>query len=391
MKLDIVIFGLSITSSWGNGHATTYRALIKALAQRGHRITFLERDTAWYREHRDMPSAPYCRIELYDSLKDVPQRYARIIKSADIVVLGSFVPDGAILGDWITSTARGVTAFYDIDTPVTLKRLEAGDGGYISPTIIPRFDLYLSFTGGPTLQLVERMYGSPRARALYCAVDVDRHAPVDVAEKWTIGYLGTYSEDRQPLLQRLLIEPARRLPDDRFVVAGAQFPQDLRWPPNVEHFEHLAPGAHSGFYCSQRYALNLTRADMAARGYSPSVRLFETAACGVPVISDRWSGIETFFCPDREILIADSPNDVLRILRELQDAERREIAAAARARLLKEHTAEHRAIQFEQYVDEVISEPRARQRSARAGRSRQTMRVATDEAPVVRTNGGIAG
>jgi spore maturation protein CgeB len=357
MKLDIVIFGLSITSSWGNGHSTTYRALIKALAARGHRITFLERDTPWYRAHRDLRESPYCRIELYDTLKDVSLRYTTLVRQADAVVMGSFVPDGAALGDWITSTAHGVTAFYDIDTPVTLKRLENGNAEYLSLAIIPRFNLYLSFTGGPTLQVIEDIYASPRARALHCAADIDTHAPVPAATRWVLGYIGTYSADRQPLLERLLLEPARRMPTHLFAVAGAQYPKNVDWPPNVEHIEHLPPDSHREFYCSQRFTFNLTRPDMAAAGFSPSVRLFEAAACGTPVISDRWPGVETFFVPGREILLADSTEGVLQILRELPEDQRREIAAAARKRVLQAHTAEHRAIQFEQYLREVIDGP----------------------------------
>ncbi|MCK1636092.1 glycosyltransferase [Bradyrhizobium sp. 157] len=357
MKLDIVMFGLSITSSWGNGHATTYRALIKALAARGHRITFLERNVPWYGDHRDLSSSPHCRIKLYDSLRDVSQHYSSMVAAADVVVLGSFVPDGAALGDWITSIARGVTAFYDIDTPVTLSQLATNSSEYISPSLIPRFDLYLSFTGGPILQLIKGMYGSPRARALYCAVDVDVHKRVRVPTQWALGYIGTYSEDRQPLLEELLLEPARRLPKHDFVVAGAQYPSRLTWPKNVRHIEHLPPGSHSKFYCSLRYTLNLTRQHMAAAGYSPSVRLFEAAACGVPVISDRWPGIEEFFVPEREILLASSANDVVNILSRSGELQHRKLAAAARERVLKSHTAEIRAAEFEGYIKEVISQP----------------------------------
>ncbi len=356
MKLDIVIFGLSISSSWGNGHATTYRALTKALAARGHRITFMERDMPWYRDNRDLRSSPYCRIELYDSLKSVSQRFGALVMGADVVVLGSFVPNGAALGDWITSTAKGITAFYDIDTPVTLSRLAAGNAEYISRSLVPRFNIYLSFTGGPTLQLIESIYGSPRARALYCAVDTENHTPVDVPKKWTMGYIGTYSEGRQPLLERLLLEPARLLPDHRFVVVGAQYPKSVRWPANVEHIEHLPPDSHPEFYCSQSYTLNLTRPDMAAAGYSPSVRLFEAGACGVPVISDPWSGLDTFFTPGSEILLADDTDAVVRIVSEQPDMQRRKIAAAARNRVLAHHTAEQRALEFERHVEETTTQ-----------------------------------
>jgi spore maturation protein CgeB len=355
MKLKIVIFGLSITSSWGNGHATTYRALVKGLSKRGHSVTFLECEAPWYREHRDLHDSPYCRVETYKSLQEIPVRFGALVTAADLVMLGSYVPAGAILGDWLTMQARGVTAFYDIDTPVTLARLDAADVDYISPALIPRFDLYLSFTGGPALQAIEDKYGSPRARPLYCSVDTELHAPTEATAAWDLGYLGTYSEDRQRNLERLLLEPARCTPTKRFIVAGAQYPDTIQWPANVERVEHLDPGEHAAFYASQRYTLNITRAEMIEIGYSPSVRLFEAAACGVPIITDRWPGLDTFFMPGQEILIADSSKQVLSLLQHFPEEQRLTIAAAARSRVLREHTAEHRARQLEHYVNQVAS------------------------------------
>jgi spore maturation protein CgeB len=355
MMLNIVILGLSITSSWGNGHATTYRALVKGLASRGHTVTFLERDQPWYREHRDQPASPYCTTALYTSLKEVPRRFGSLIASADLVILGSYVPDGVILGDWLTSQANGVTAFYDIDTPVTLARLRNGDNEYVSPALIPRFDLYLSFAGGQALQTIEETYGGRTVVPLYCAVDPDMHAPANVPVTHALGYLGTFSPDRQPVLERLLIEPARRLPGHRFVVAGPQYPKAIAWPDNVEHTDHLAPTSHSAFYCGQRFTLNITRADMVENGHSPSVRLFEAAACGVPIVSDRWTGLETIFAPDREILIADDSETVIRRLTEMPEERRLAIAEAARKCVLANHTAAHRVRQLEDYYIETIA------------------------------------
>lgn len=350
MKLNIAVFGLSITSSWGNGHAVTYRALLKALAARGHHITFLERDVPWYREHRDLPAAPYCKIELYSELRDIPARFAGLVAEADLVILGSFVPEGAVLGDWITSTAEGMTAFYDIDTPFTLKALRDRSIDYLTPNLIPRFDLYLSFTGGPTLDQLETHYGSPCARPLYCTADAIVQTATDsTAPAWSLGYLGTYSADRQPGLERLLIHPARRLKNPRFVVAGAQYPADIAWPDNVERIAHLPPQEHARFYMRQAYTLNLTRADMIAAGYSPSVRLFEASASGTPIISDCWNGMEDFFAPGKEILLADSANEVVSLLTDLPEETRRGIAAAARRRFLAEHTPAHRARDLESY------------------------------------------
>jgi spore maturation protein CgeB len=363
MTLNIVIFGLSITSSWGNGHATTYRSLVRALAARGHHITFFERDVPWYREHRDLAVTPHCDIVLYQSAREIPAKRAAAVTNADLVIIGSYVPDAVLLGDWITSHARGVTAFYDIDTPVTLAKLRAADYEYVAPSLIPRFDLYLSFTGGPVLDFIEREYGSPRARALYCAADPELHRVIKSDERWALGYLGTYSADRQPGLQRLLLAPAEALTHEQFVVAGPQYPNDIYWPANVQRVDHLPPDAHAEFYCGQRFTLNLTRADMTAAGHSPSVRLFEAAACGVPIISDSWPGLNTFFTPGQEIFIAERTDEVLTLLREVPEERRRAVAAAARRRVLQTHTPDHRARQLEEYYREVLV---ARKQSRRA-------------------------
>lgn len=348
MNLNIVVIGLSVTSSWGNGHATTYRALIEALAQRGHRVSFLERDVAWYRDHRDLVSPCAWNVHLYQSLSDIPSRFGRLIRDADLVIVGSYVPDGIAISEWVTSEARGITAFYDIDTPVTLSRLQHGLD-YLSAAMIPRFDLYLSFTGGPVPQMIEENYGSPLARALYCSADTKLYASRHAELKWSLGYLGTYSDDRQPVLEQLLLAPARVLPAEQFVVAGAQYPDDITWPDNVSRIEHLTPQQHPTFYSQQRFTLNATRRDMRTLGFSPSVRLFEAAACGTPIISDRWPGLETIFEPSSEILIASEPNEVVEILRDMPEERRRAIAENARKRVLADHTSEHRAQQLEAY------------------------------------------
>lgn len=357
MKLSIVVIGLSVTSSWGNGHATTYRALIEALARRGHRVTFLERDVPWYREHRDLTTPAAWTVELYHSLRDIPLRFGRLIRDADLVVIGSYVPDGIAIAEWTTTHARGITAFYDIDTPVTLAKLDQGVR-YLSAAMIPRFDLYLSFAGGPVPGMIEESYGSPLARVLYCSADAKIYTPQRAKPKWALGYLGTYSADRQPILDELLLAPARSLPSGQFVVAGAQYPEHVTWPANVTRIEHLTPKQHATFYAEQRFTLNATRADMKALGYSPSVRLFEAAACGTPIISDRWPGIETIFEPSREILLASGPREVVEILRDMPDEQRRTIAHNARRRVLAEHTSDHRVRQLETYYVEASARRR---------------------------------
>lgn len=353
MSLSFVFLGLSITSSWGNGHATTYRGLARELTRRGHRVLFLERDVPWYRDNRDLPSPPYCRTELYSSLEVLFTRFADEVREADLTIVGSYVPDGCEVGDWALRTADGPVAFYDIDTPVTLRSLEAGTCDYLSPAILKRYDLYLSFTGGPTLAWIERRYGVPRARPLYCSADPSLYYPEEVGETWAMGYLGTYSDDRQPVLDKLLVEPARLRPSRRFIVAGPQYPGSLKWPENVERVDHVPPSEHRAFYCAQRFTLNVTRSDMVSAGFSPSVRLFEAAACGVPIVSDAWVGLDAFFTPESEILIARTSEDVLSILDELPEERRREIGRRAKARVLKEHTAAHRAATLEGYAREL--------------------------------------
>jgi nucleoside-diphosphate-sugar epimerase/spore maturation protein CgeB len=349
--VKLVVLGLSLSSSWGNGHATTFRALLKAFAQRGHQILFLERDVPWYRNNRDIADPDYCRLEFYGSLEEL-QHWKDETRSADAVIVGSYVPEGVAVGGLVQRLARGVTAFYDIDTPVTLAKLERGDFQYLSPKLIPGFDLYLSFTGGPTLDRIETQYGSPRARALYCSVDPAAYPALDVPKKWDLTYLGTYSDDRQPTLEKLLIEPARRLPHLHFCVAGPQYPDSIDWPANVERIDHLPPSEHAAFYAASRFTLNVTRADMIAAGWSPSVRLFEAASCATPIISDRWDGIDSVLTPDREILLAGSTDEVIEMLSAADGSAT--IGEAARERVLECHTASHRAEELERYINEAV-------------------------------------
>ena len=341
--MTLVVLGLSITSSWGNGHATTYRGLVRELAAQGHDVLFLERDVPWYASQRDLADPPYGRTELYVSLDDLKARFADDVRDADAVVVGSYVPEGVAVGEWAVATARGTTAFYDIDTPVTLAKLERGDFEYLTPDLVARYDRYLSFSGGPTLDRLERQYGSPRALPLYCSFDPELYYPEEAEPTWDLGYMGTYSDDRQPTLDALLVEPARRRPEKAFCVAGPQYPAAIAWPANVERVEHLPPARHRGWYNAQRFTLNVTRQDMVRAGYSPSVRLFEAAACAVPIVSDWWEGLDAVFEIGTEILVARSTGDALRILDETPEEERRAIGARARARALREHTAAHRA------------------------------------------------
>jgi spore maturation protein CgeB len=350
MHYDIVVIGLSLSSSWGNGHATTYRALLRGLADRGKRILFLERDVPWYAEHRDLAEPEFCDLAFYASLDDLRKKFPGAIATAGAVIVGSYVPEGIAVLDWVLSTTTGVRGFYDIDTPVTLAKLQAGCNDYISVRQIPLLDLYLSFTAGPTLEKLASRYGARRPRAFYCAVDDARYRPTHAPIRWDLGYLGTYSPDRQPALQRLLIEPARRLPEHRFVVAGPQYPADIDWPDNVDRIEHLPPDQHAEFYGAQRFTLNVTRADMIEAGWSPSVRLFEAAACRTPIISDRWAGLTDLLPEDEAIVIADDTATVVATLASPERGRYSTMASRALAIVKSCHTGLARARSLEREI-----------------------------------------
>lgn len=278
-----------------------------------------------------------------------PEKQAdfRVVSAQERVraAVGSYVPHGRELGHWVTATAQGTTAFYDIDTPITLSALDAGTCDHLDKDLVGAYDIYLSFTGGPTLQRLADL-GARRPVPFWCLVDPVAYPVLDLPRHWDLGYLGTWSADRQPALERLLLEPARQRPTLHFVVAGSQYPPELDWPSNVQRVQHLPPAEHPAFYAAQGLTLNITRTDMIRAGWSPSVRLFEAAACATPVVSDDWPGLDSFFTPGTELLLAESTADVLRHIDALTDQRRSEIGQAAKKRVHAEHTATHRVEQL---------------------------------------------
>lgn len=352
--MKIAIFGLAITSSWGNGHATTYRSLCKALAARGHSIHFVEKDVEWYRNNRDLPAPNYCSVRFYQDWNASSKALMDLCRDAEAIVVGSFFPDAVAATRALLESGCGPILFYDIDTPVTLSALRAhGRTEYLEAADIPSYAAYLSFCGGPALLELERRFGSPYAAPLYCSVDADAYKPVAPRDAFAcdLGYLGTYATDRQPKLMNFLNEPAAQLPTSSFLVAGPQYPSNVPWAGNVKRIEHLAPCDHPSFYCSSRFTLNLTRNDMVEAGYSPSVRLFEASACGVPIISDAWLGLDRFLTSGEEILLPQDAYEVIQILTTMPDEERSRIGRNARERILAQHRAEHRAVEFEAIVE----------------------------------------
>lgn len=354
--MKITIFGLAITSSWGNGHATTYRALARALHARGHRIVFFERDLEWYASNRDMPEPPFCRVHNYDRWDEALPSVRLELKDSDVVIVGSYFPDGIAASQEVLASKVPIKAFYDIDTPITVARLRAGDADYLTPELAAGFDIYFSFTGGPLLRELENEFGVRMAVPLYCSFDPGRtHNAQEDRFRNDLSYMGTYAPDRQEKLEKLFCVPAKALPDNNFLLAGPQYPESVQWPSNVRKVIHLEPKFHSSFYSSSRFTLNLTRKDMCEVGYSPSVRLFEAAGAGATIISDDWPGLEAFFTPGAEILVAHSSQDVIAYLTEMDEAEIKRIGQNARDRVLREHSSQCRALEFERYVRELRS------------------------------------
>ena len=357
--MKIVIFGLTVSSSWGNGHATLWRGLLKALARRGHDVVFFERDTPFYRDNRDLHVLDDAELVIYPDWETVKGRASREVGEADVAIVTSYCPDALQAERLLLDAARPLRVFYDLDTPVTLARLaEAGGLGgrdrpaYVGPSGFAGYDLVLSYTGGPALDALVADLGARRVAPLYGHVDPALHRPVPPEARFAsdLSYLGTYAADRQVALEALFVAPARARPARRFLIGGAQYPPDFPWTANIFFKRHVAPPDHPSFFSSGRLTLNVTRRAMAEMGWCPSGRLFEAAACGAAILTDAWPGLDSFFAPGTEVLVAGVEEDALAAV-DLSDAELRRIAGAGRARVLESHTSDHRAGDFEAAIE----------------------------------------
>ena len=343
--MKITIFGLTLSSSWGNGHATPYRAILKALRRLGARISFYERDMPYYARHRDFTDCDYCELKLYSSWDEVRKTALAEAAASDAVITASYVPEGAAISDALLELNGPLRVYYDLDTPVTLSRLAEGKLDYIRAEQLAGFDLVLSWTGGEALTALQRDFGVRLSRPLFGCVDPEVYWPVPPSAnmRCALSYMGTYAADRQEKLESMLLEVARRRPAMSFLLAGSQYPWGWQWPGNVRRLEHAPAASHPALYCSSRLTLNLTRAEMASSGYCPSGRFFEAAACGTPIVTDWFRGLDAFFDPARELLVAHSTEDVLRAL-AMPVAALQEMARRARERTLDEHTGMQRAM-----------------------------------------------
>lgn len=361
--MHFVIFGLTISSSWGNGHATLWRGMVHAMTERGHTVSFYEKDVPYYATTRDGWRCPEgAALQVYRSLDEIRHAAQRDLNAADLALWTSYCPDGASIAEMILDSSADIRGFFDLDTPVTLSALRAGERvAYLPAAGLRDCDVVLSYTGGRALSELQRLLHAPRVAPLYGWFTPATHRPAPAMEEFrgALCYLGTFATDRQAVLHELFVESARRMPGDRFVMGGAQYPDNFPWRPNIYFVRHLPPSLHAAFYCSSRATLNITRSSMAAYGYCPSGRLFEAAACGAPIISDWWEGIETFFMPGAEILRAETSDDVTKAL-TLSDGELRTIGEAAQQRALENHTAASRMRELESICEAVMRERKPR-------------------------------
>jgi spore maturation protein CgeB len=355
----LAIFGLTVSSSWGNGHATLWRGLIRELGRMGWRVSFYEKDVPYYRDTRDQNWIEGGDLVLYGDWNDVRGRAEEEIASADVALVTSYCPDGIAASRLVCDAPSALRVFYDLDTPVTLSQLKRGAKvDYLPPQGLSDFDLVLSYTGGRALDELRTILGARATAPLYGHVDPEVHRPGTSRAEFTgdLSYIGTYAPDRQQSLEALMVEPARQRPDLRFVIAGAQYPHEFPWTGNIHFVRHLPAVDHPDFYASSRLTLNVTRADMAAFGWCPSGRLFEAAACGAVIITDLWPGLEDFFSPGRELIGATSTEDVLAAL-ALPDGDLRDIAERGRERALSAHTSARRAAEFSAIVSGAQRQP----------------------------------
>jgi spore maturation protein CgeB len=316
-------------------------------------VVFFERDVPYYAAHRDLFHLEGGELILYNDWRDVASRAKRHLSDADLGMVTSYCPDAIVASQFVLDSPAGLRCFYDLDTGVTLHRLESGlPVDYIGPRGLRDFDFVFSYVGGPALRKLREMLGAVVVAPLYGSVDPAAHFPVPPKEDYraALSYLGTWAADRQQRLEQLFVEPARLLSDRKFVIGGSMYDGSFPWLPNIFFVSHVPVADHPAFYCSSQLNLNVTRQAMAENGYCPSGRLFEAAACGAVLISDQWEGLDMFFEPGAEILTAEKTGDVLAALQRPPDDLAR-IGKAARERALSQHTADVRAMEMENIVN----------------------------------------
>ena len=357
-QLDIAFFGSSLVSAYWNGAATYYRGMLRALALRGHRITFYEPDAFDRQQHRDIPDPPWARVVVYPG-DDVGAAEIALQSAAgsDLVVKASGV---GVYDAWLEDNVLALqsprpdgtrVAFWDVDAPATLERL-AGDPRDPFRALIPRYDIVLTYGGGPPVVAGYQSLGAWRVVPIYNALDPETHhpAPADPRFAGDLGFLGNRLPDREARVREFFLSVAERLPGLSFVLGGSGW-QSLSLPANVRFVGHVYTHEHNAFYASSRAVLNIHRDSMARFGFSPATRVFEAAGAGACIISDSFVGAEQFLTPGTELLLARDGEQVAHMLTELDRDQASIIGGRARRRVLAQHTYHHRAQELERVLE----------------------------------------
>ncbi len=350
--LEIAFFGSSLVSAYWNGAATYYRGLIRALYDRGHRVTFYEPDAYERQRHRDIDDPSWARVVVYpgDDERTAMATVEKAAREADVLVKASGVGVfDALLERAVLDLRRAgqTVIFWDVDARATLARIAADESDPFR-ALIPRYDVVLTYGGGDRVSAEYIRFGAKQCIPIYNALDPTTHHPsaADARFGADLGFLGNRLPDREARVEEFFLGPAAASPNKRFLLGGNGW-NDKPLPANVRYVGHVYTADHNAFNSSALAVLNVARDSMAAVGYSPATRVFEAAGAGACIITDAWVGIDRFLAPDREILVAENGAEVARLLSRLTPKMARTIGNAARQRVLSEHTYAQRARQVE--------------------------------------------
>jgi len=360
--MRIAFYGSSLTSSYWNGAATYYRGIIRALAGLGYEVTFYEPDAYDRQKNRDIEPPPWCRVVVYPATIEGVQQATACACHADIVVKASGVgvfDDELLAASMAAARDDAVRIFWDVDAPATLAEL-AEHPNLPLRSRLKELDAVLTYGGGPSVVASYQALGARLARPIYNALDPDTHHPVppDPRYRAHLVFLGNRLPDREARVEEFFIKPARSAPQFSFLLGGAGW-EGKGLPSNVRLLGHVPTRDHNALNASANAVLNINRASMAANGYSPATRIFEAAGAASCIITDAFDGIEGFLEPGEEVLIASRGDDVVGWLRSLTPATARTIGRRARARVLREHTYERRAIEADALFRRLLSDKRS--------------------------------
>jgi spore maturation protein CgeB len=353
--LDIAFFGSSLVSAYWNGAATYYRGIIRALADRGHRVTFYESDAFDRQKHRDIPDPDWAKVVVYSAQRtDHLERCLQSAADADLIVKAS---GNGVFDEFLEAAVAdlkrpsNIVAFWDVDAPATLDRMHQNPGDPFRPLVL-RYDLILTYGGGGPVVSAYEALGARRCVPIYNALDPATHHPTSPDPRFTadLAFLGNRLPDREARVESFFLAAAGALPGNRFVLGGSGW-HDKPMPPNVNYVGHVYTADHNAFNCTPTAVLNINRESMARYGFSPATRVFEAAGAGACVITDAFVGVETFFEPGNEILVARDGAEVASHVASLTPELAREIGQAARRRALADHTYAHRARLLEEVLE----------------------------------------